>query len=235
MNPTWKELEEHAYRQAVQTHGKEIDTAEALEAHLLCGFEMLQGTKTSSDVQELVYLLSLMATNSLHLAFDLTFKGYYAQSLSLTRNAFEFWLAGAYVVCQPNKALCLKEPDSGWPRPVEMRRIVSASLPGEDVTGEGIRHALDKMYDYLCKFPHPTFLSVGSVYDVGASLRLGPFYWRNRLLICLDNGYRTAVLLRSLLETCFPTLQDTEWSRRGDSLAKGVNLWARTVANGASE
>ena len=229
MSPTWKELEDDAERLTLDNHHDEVALAEDLERHVLSGFETLQSTATSSPIQELVYLLAVGATNSLHLAFDLALKGWHAQSLSLTRNAFEFWLAGAYVVCEPGEAPVLKEPNSKWPRPLKMRKRISETLGGQDVGTESIRHAVDKTYDYLCKFPHPTFASVGSIYHADGSLRMGPFYNRTRLLICLDNAYRTATLVGTLLETCFPTLQGTQWSQRGQSLTDRVNVWARTV------
>jgi hypothetical protein len=231
MNPTWTQLEEQVYQRAVHTHAQEVDLAHQLERQLLSGFELIQGTKTSGAVQELGYLLCIGGTNFLHVAFDLALKGYYAQSLSLTRSAFEFWLAGAYLVSEPEQASRLKERDSKWPPPKEMRKRISQSFAGEDVRAESIRRALEKTYDYLCRFPHPAFFSLGSVYDSDKSLRIGPFYNRNRLLICVDNAYRTATLLGTLLETCFSTLLNAEWRKRSEALGERVDLWARTVVD----
>lgn len=229
MTTDWRELEQQVSHQTLEAHDPDAALAEELMGHMLTAFRELQGTKTESPVDELVFLLATGGTNYLYLAFDLAFKGYYAQSLSLSRSAFEFWLAGAYVVAKPHKAASLKRHDAKWPSAKKMRATASIGLgqagPGHDT----IRTALDSKYGFLSQFAHPRFYSVSSVFESPDAVRLGPFYRKNGLLHSLSNAFTTALLFYTLLPQTFSELKGTDWSKKAMELIGRVGHWLREI------
>jgi len=224
---TWDNLEKEAYQETLQEHDDEVALADELLTHLVEGVKLLQGSRTTGAAQELTLLVVLSAIRSLKCAFELAFRGYYVEALSLIRNAYEYWLAGAYASCLPNEAPKLKRKNARWPEPSCMRRVVSASIAQSRQESEHFRHGLTKMYGYLSKFTHPSFLCLGAVIERDDRQRMGPFFDRNRLLISLDKAYRTVILLSFLLAHAFPELERSEWSARNDEVAQKVNAWRK--------
>jgi hypothetical protein len=230
-NLTWDDLEEQARQRTLEGHDDEVALAQELLTHLMEGTRLLEATNTTGAAQELTLLVVLSAINSLKCAFDLAFRGYYVEALSLVRNAYEYWLAGAYASCLPNQAPKLKRKNARWPEPSCMRRAVSASIAKNREESEQFRYALSKMYGYLSRFTHPSFVSLAAVIERPDRQRIGPRFDRNRLLISVDKAYRTVILLSLLPAHAFPDLERSQWSARNDELAQKVNAWRnRTIA-----
>jgi len=238
-NPMSDHPENEIYQKTLQEYDPEVALAEELVNHLLEGTRLLERTSTTEPGRGLTRLLVLSALDWLKCALDLAFRGHYVQALSLVRNGYELWLAGAYANCVPHEAARLKRKNARWPEPSCMRRVVSARIAKNREESEQLHYALNKMYQYLSKFTHPSFLSIGGLIAREDPRRIGPSFDRNRLLISVDKVYRTLILLNFLLAHAFPALQETEWSRRSEELAQKVNGWRdRAVAEaegGATE
>jgi hypothetical protein len=227
---TWEDRESAVHRQAWQYHSDEIALADDLLSHLMLGFRELEGVKSPDDAQELTLLLVAGAANFLRSAHNLALDGYYVQALSLVRNAYEHWLAGAWLNCVPQDAAKLREENSDWPTPPRMREALAAALAQDASEDEGLEPALEGMHDHLGRFTHPSFASVCGALDSKGTLRSGPFFQRQRLLAFLELAYRTATLLHRLLEQSFPSLRGSEWSRGSGELAAKVAAWAARQA-----
>jgi len=227
---TWEDREHAVHRQAWQYHSDEVALADDLLSHLMQGFRELEAVKSPDDAQELTLTLVGGAANFLRSAHNLALDGYYVQALSLARTAYEYWLAGAWLSCNPQDAPRLKQESADWPTPSRMREALAAALAQDASEHEHPEPALGRIYHDLSRFAHPSAASVSGALDSKGTLRSGPFYQRRRLLTFLDLAYETATLLHHLLEQSFPSLRDSEWSRRSDELATKVAAWAARQA-----
>lgn len=232
--PSWDDLEGAVRRETRKADGAEMALAARLVDHLTDGLrratEDLKQAREAGQkdvARQLVLLITTAACNSLSAAFDLCSRGYYAQAQSLTRNAYESWLAGAYVHFERTSVAKLQKKSSEWPRPAKMRYVVANSIAQNAKESQRFQGGFGKMYDRLSKLTHPTFDSVSSVLDDEGCLHIGPFFSSNRLVICCDDAYRTATLLHYLLEESFPSLRRTAWSSQNDALAQEVNAWTK--------
>ena len=223
---TWEDRERAVHRQAWQYHSDDMALADDLLSHLMQGFRELEPVKPLDDSQELTLLLVGGAANFLRSAHNLALDGYYVQGLALVRNAHEYWLAGAWLSSRPQNAARLKEESASWPTPSRMRRALAAALAQDASETESLGSALGETYHDLSRFTYPSPASVSGALDSKGTLRSGPFYQRRRLLTFLDLAYRTATLLHRLLAQSFPSLRDSDWSRRSDELAAKVAAWA---------
>jgi len=223
---TWEDREHAVHRQAWQYHSDEIGLADDLLSHLMHGFRELEAVKAPDDVQELTLTLVGGAANFLRSAHNLALDGYYVQALSLARNAYEYWLAGAWLSRSPQDAARLREESAAWPTPSDMKEAL-AQDPSDDASAAPVEEGV---YDHLSRFTYPSSASVSGALDSKGTLRSGPFYQRRRLLAFLDLAYETATLLHRLLEQSFPSLHDSDWSRRSDELATKVAAWAARQA-----
>jgi hypothetical protein len=231
---TWEDREHAVHRQAWQYHSDEIALADDLLSHLMRGFRELETVKPLDDAQDLTLLLVGGAANFLRSAHNLALDGYYVQALSLVRNAYEYWLAGTWANSSPQDAAKLREESTDWPTPARMREALDAALAHDASQHEGPEPALSGIYHDLSRFTYPSSASVSGALDSKGTLRSGPFYQRRRLLAFLDLAYETATLLHRLLEQSFPSLRESEWSRRSDELATKVAAWtARQAAEEA--
>lgn len=232
---TWEDRERAVHRQAVQYHSGELALADDLLSHLMRAFRELEGVKSLDDAQELTLLLVGGAANFLRSAQNLALDGYYVQALSLVRNAYEYWLAGAWLNCLPQEATKLREESAEWPKPSDMSRTLAAALAEDPKEDDALEPVLGEMHHHLNEFTHPSFASVSGALDSKGTLRTGPFFQRQRLLTFLDLAYQTATLLHRLLEQSFPSLRESEWSRRSADLAARVTAWAARQAAQAEE
>lgn len=219
---TWEDREHAVHRQAWQYHSDEMGLADDLLSHLMRGFRELEAVQSPNDVQELTLTLVGGAANFLRSAHNLALDGYYVQALSLARNAYEYWLAGAWLSSNPQDAAGLRQESADWPSPSDMKQALAQDARDDD----SVSPAEGQIYDHLSRFTHPSSASVSGALDSKGTLRSGPFYQRRRLLTFLDLAYETATLLHHLLAQSFPTLQETDWSRRSDELATKVAAWA---------
>jgi len=236
---TWEDREHAVHRQAWQYHSDEVTLADDLLSHLMQGFRELEAVKPLDDAQELTLTLMGGAANFLRSAHNLAFDGYYVQALSLVRNAYEYWLAGAWLNSRPRDAAKLRQEGATWPTPSRMRRALAAGLAAalaQDASeDEGLGPALGEIFHDLSRFTYPSPASVSGALDSKGTLRSGPFYQRRRLLTFLDLAYETATLLHRLLAQSFPSLRDSDWSRRSDELATKVAAWAARQAAAEAE
>ncbi len=222
---TWEDRERAVHRQAWQYHSDEIGLADDLLSHLMRGFRELEAVKSPDEAQELTLTLVGGAANFLRSAHNLALDGYYVQALSLARNAYEYWLAGAWLSSSPQDAARLREESAAWPTPSRMKEALA-----QDASDDSVAPVEEGVYDHLSRFTYPSSASVSGALDSKGTLRSGPFYQRRRLLAFLDLAYRTATLLHRLLAQSFPSLRDSEWSRRSDELATKVTAWAARQA-----
>jgi len=223
---TWEDREHAVHRQAWQYHSDDMALADDLLSHLMHGFRELEAVKPLDDAQELTLLLVGGAANFLRSAHNLALDGYYVQALSLARNAYEYWLAGAWLNASPQDAPKLRQGSADWPTPSRMREALAAALAHDASENDRPEPALGRIYHDLSRFTYPSFASVSGALDSKGTLRSGPFYQSRRLLAFLDLAYRTATLLHHLLEQSFPSLRESDWSRRSDELATKVAAWA---------
>jgi len=229
---TWEDRERAVHRQAWQYHSDEMTLADDLLSHLMRGFRELEAVQSRDEAQELTLTLVGGAANFLRSAHNLALDGYYVQALSLARNAYEYWLAGTWLNANPQDTARLRQESADWPSPSDMKQALAQDAP-EDAN---VAPAGGQMYDHLSRFTHPSSASVSGALDSKGTLRSGPFYQRRRLLAFLDLAYETATLLHRLLAQSFPTLRDSDWSRRSDELATKVAAWAaRHAAEGEEE
>ena len=219
---TWEDRERAVHRQAWQYHSDEIGLADDLLSHLMRAFRELEAVKSPDDAQELTLTLVGGAANFLRSAHNLALDGYYVQALSLARNAYEYWLAGAWLSSSPQDAAGLKQESAAWPTPSDMKEALAEDASADDNVGP----AEEGIYDDLSRFTYPSSASVSGALDSKGTLRSGPFYQRRRLLTFLDLSYETATLLHRLLAQSFPSLRDSDWSRRSAELATKVAAWA---------
>ena len=219
---TWEDREHAVHRQAWQYHSDEMGLADDLLSHLMRGFRELEAVQSPDEAQELTLTLVGGAANFLRSAHNLALDGYYVQALSLARNAYEYWLAGAWLSCNPQDAAKLREESADWPSPSDMKQALAQDARDDD----SVSPAEGQIYDHLSRFTHPSSASVSGALDSKGTLRSGPFYQRRRLLTFLDLAYETATLLHHLLAQSFPSLRDSDWSRRSDELATKVAAWA---------
>jgi len=222
---TWEDRERAVHRQAWQYHSDEIGLADDLLSHLMHGFRELEAVQSPDDAQELTLTLVGGAANFLRSAHNLALDGYYVQALSLARNAYEYWLAGAWLSSSPQDAAKLKEESADWPTPSDMKESLA-----QDASDDSVAPAEEGIYDHLSRFTYPSSASVSGALDSKGTLRSGPFYQRRRLLAFLDLAYKTATLLHRLLQQSFPSLRDSDWSRRSRDLATKVTAWAARQA-----
>lgn len=227
---TWHEFERRTYETTTAGFGEEINLAERLVNHVIDGLRELEGPEADRGVQRLVRVLVVRAIHCLNAAFDLVLGGHYVEAASLTRTAYECWLAGAYVCCMPSEAPSLMREGREWPQPSCMRRVVAASLSKDLREGDLMKKELGRMYRDLSKLTHVSFTCLASAIDDEGSLQYGPFFSRNKLLICLDFAYRTAVLTHHLLERAFPLLARTPWAQKTRLLAAEAKDWASRVS-----
>jgi hypothetical protein len=212
---TWEDRERAVHRQAWQYHSDDMALADDLLSHLMRAFRELEAVQPRSEAQELTLLIVGGAANFLRSAHNLALDGYYVQALSLARNAYEYWLAAAWLSANPQDAAALRGESADWPSPSDMKQALAQDAP-----------AAEGLHDHLSRFAHPSAASVSGALDSKGTLRSGPFYQRRRLLTFLDLAYETATLLHHLLAQSFPSLRDSEWSRRSDELATKVAAWA---------
>jgi len=228
---TWEDRERAVHRQAWQYHSDDMSLADDLLSHLMRGFRELESVQPPNEAQELTLLIVGGAANFLRSAHNLALDGYYVQALSLARNAYEYWLAGAWLNASPQDAAGLRGESADWPSPSAMRQALA-----QDERDDSVGPAGEGLYDQLSRFTHPCFASVSGALDSKGTLRSGPFYQRRRLLAFLDLAYETATLLHHLLAQSFPSLREGDWSRRSDELATKVAAWAaRQAAEGEGE
>jgi len=227
---TWEDRERAVHRQAWQYHSDEMALADDLLSHLMRGFRELEAVQSPNEAQELTLTLVGGAANFLRSAHNLALDGYYVQALSLARNAYEYWLAGTWLNSNPQDAAALRGESADWPSPSRMREALAAALAQDASEHEHPEPALGQIYHDLSRFTHPSFASVSGALDSKGTLRSGPFYQRRRLLAFLDLAYETATLLHHLLAQSFPSLRDSDWSRRSDELATKVAAWAARQA-----
>jgi hypothetical protein len=227
---TWEDRERAVHRQAWQYHSDEMALADDLLSHLMRGFRELEAVHSRDEAQDLTLTLVGGAANFLRSAHNLALDGYYVQALSLARNAYEYWLAGAWLNANPQDAARLRGESADWPSPSRMREALAAALAQDASEHEHPEPALGQIYHDLSSFTHPSSASVSGALDSKGTLRSGPFYQRRRLLSFLDLAYRTATLLHRLLAQSFPSLQDSDWSRRSAELSTKVAAWAARQA-----
>jgi hypothetical protein len=227
---TWEDREHAVHRQAWQYHSDEVTLADDLLSHLMRAFRELEAVESRDHAQELTLLLVGGAANFLRSAHNLALDGYYVQALSLARNAYEYWLAGTWLNANPQDAAGLREEGADWPTPSRMREALAAALAHDASEHERPEPALGRIYHDLSRFTHPSAASVSGALDSKGTLRSGPFYQRQRLLAFLGLAYDTATLLHRLLEQSFPSLRDSDWSRRSDELSAKVTAWAARQA-----
>lgn len=229
---TWEDREHAVHRQAWQYHSDEVALADDLLSHLMRGFRELEAVQSQDDAQELTLTLVGGAANFLRSAHNLALDGYYVQALSLARNAYEYWLAGTWLNASPQDAARLRQESADWPSPSSMKEALAAALAQDASEHERPEPALGRIYHDLSGFTHPSFASVSGALDSKGTLRSGPFYQRRRLLAFLGLAYETATLLHRLLAQSFPSLRDSDWSRRSDELATKVAAWAARQEEG---
>lgn len=226
----WDESEALVRKKSAASNDREFKLAIDLINHLVAGLANLNDRPTKNASEEVVYAISLAATNSMYVSIKLAVSGWYNQAMSLIRDVFELGMAGSYALYNPDKAEGLKQAKTEWPRPKTLRRELARVSADDETSRRALLDQADAIYRFLCKFPHPSFISVSSVFEEDEKTRLGPFYRTNAILHCMDHLYRMITFFTSLLAETFPDrLWDTDWNSERTRLQQRVSGWVAAV------
>ena len=173
--PTIEELEDETKSLTLEKHDDVADVITTILNVYIDGFRRLGNFDIDKDNRkELAWLLlTSRAFNSLRNAYELALKGYYSQSLTLTRSALEDWLASQD--CGVNSATieALLSGEGDVPRSREMVARLPDALNKDwrGVEGE------EGLYGVLSTLSHPRQRALNFAYDpVSSTLRFGPLY-----------------------------------------------------------
>lgn len=197
------------------------------------GFDAIGQTLTLEDERQSATIgLIALSYNSLRWAFELMRKGAYVQSISLSRGAWESWLAAAYFQFSPE--LTVADWREKRPSPKEMRKFVSEQTAAEaEIDGDALRLALRDLYSNYSDYSHPSARALDAIVrvqeDGTAWLRIGGEY-DEPLLLQSTNAFCVAAIEVSSLFAYLIHESDSymatrkiladQWRRWGEELVR---------------
>ncbi len=199
---------------------------------VLDGFTTLGGEMEWDDERRgNTLLLATLAYNSLRWAFELMLKAYYAQSVALSRTAWEAWLNAAYLQLFPERSIEDWRDVKKRPRPGEMRELVAArSAAIAQVDGVTFQAGLDQLYSRYCEYSHPTGHSLRILISEkggNPSLALGGEYAEVLVLESTDMLCNAAVLVATLF--AYILSDASSYMARREVFEKKWAAWGREV------
>ncbi len=190
-----------------EQHGRELSLCEQLINSYLNGFSTLPPISDSIGLRTVLLLLTTRGFNSLWSSFNLFKKGYYSQSIILTRSALEDWLTGED--CRTNTEtlnLLLEGKDEFWKREFKFHQMAKR-LP------EQIADSWKSIYDSMSSIAHPRTPSLTMLFTPSKDIRLGAYYDKYHFL----KAYQVWLIAVSLLPEALYSLTEPEaedwWQR----------------------
>ncbi len=215
-----------AHRTQVECAG-DTALAERCLGFLNEGLNLMPDEWKVPDIRSGVILqLTVLGYDSLRWAFEMSIKGYYAQSHAMVRTAWESWLHAAYLHVYPEKAVDEWRDFRTRPKPVEMRRAVAARSDRTGATNDALRAAMNDLADTFAGLSHPSNesvrLTLGTKEGALWLLRGGEFD-RTRFLQTANVFSLTACLLSTMLLILLP--ENEEYRVRSESLHNDLASW----------
>jgi hypothetical protein len=209
-------------RQANAAMGTQIQLLDDVIFHINHGAAMLTGKQHDRGLNFLTCLLLNRAFNSLWRAREDAVCGYYAESLTLCRSAFEHWATARWVELHPHACgHWLWAVFEEVQRPTKYPPTVSQMLGELGKLGERAAG----IYDVLSKFVHPRSIGLRWLIDFDSDttyFHTGGHYDETGLKVCL---YFLIAIAHDCLEP-LARLQhrmlgsvDAGWLRRGKELS----------------
>jgi len=181
-------------------HTAEISLCDHLLSGYLNGFNTLPPISDSIGLKTVLLLLTTRGFNSLWSSFHLFKKGYYSQSIILTRSALEDWLTGEDCRTNPGTLeLLLEGKDEFWKREFKFNQMAKR-LP------EQIAESWKYIYDSMSSIAHPRTPSLTMLFTPSKDVRLGPYYDKYHFL----KSYQVWLVAISLLPEALYTAMETE-------------------------
>lgn len=119
-------------------------------------FSISAGTTDITDENKAKMSLLSQNFNTLKCAVDLALRGYYSQSMNLTRHVYENWVAYHYLIKKPQKAHVLLNGKIN-------KRLPSHSDMLKELDEDFLKEQMKDWYDVLCCFAHPHAVGVLSL------------------------------------------------------------------------
>jgi hypothetical protein len=185
-------------------HHDDLQACEDAFNYLTLGFNSLPTPFGTENQRRLLTIkLVTLGYNSLRWSSELILKGYYDQSIALSRVAWEAWLHGAYLANASDQELADWNNFDLRPWPKTMRMLVAMrAYPSGNAEEADVKPTLsedaasfkadmDAIYAQYCDFSHPGdwstavllakdengfLLRIGGHYDFGLTLQAVNFY-----------------------------------------------------------
>ena len=181
-------------------HAREITLCEQLINSYLDGFRALPPISDSIGLTTVLLLLTTRGFNSLWTSFNLFRKGYYSQSIILTRCALEDWLTGEDCRTNPETLdLLLEGKDEFWKREFKFHQMAKR-LP------EQIADSWKSIYDSMSSIAHPRTPSLTMLFTPSKDIRLGAYYDKYHFL----KAYQVWLVAVSLLPEALYSIMESE-------------------------
>ncbi|MDD5486383.1 MAG: hypothetical protein PHW65_02360 [Dehalococcoidales bacterium] len=181
-------------------HPTEVSLCERLLSSYLNGFSTLPPISDSIGLRTVLLLLTTRGFNSLWSSFHLFRKGYYSQSIILTRSALEDWLIGEDCRNNPGTLnLLLEGKDEFWRREFKFHQMAKR-LP------EQIAESWKSIYDSMSSIAHPRTPSLTMLFTPSKDIRLGPYYDKYHFL----KSYQVWLVAVSLLPEALFSVMESE-------------------------
>jgi len=181
---------ENEIEQVIATrHPAEIRLCQQLINTYLNGYNNLPDINDIAGLETVQLLLTTRGFNSLWCSLNLFKKGYYSQSIILTRSALEDWLTGEDCRTNPETLkLLLEGKDEFWKREFKFHQMAKR-LP------EQIEESWKSIYDSMSIIAHPRTPSLAMLFAPNKGIRLGCYYDKYHFL----RAYQVWLVAISLL------------------------------------
>lgn len=181
-------------------HPREVSLCQQLLNSYLNGFNTLPEIKDTGGLKTVLLLLTTRGFNSLWCSFNLFKKGYYSQSIILTRSALEDWLTGEDCRTRPETLdLLIHGKDEFWKREFKFHQMAKR-LP------EQIEEAWKSIYDSVSSIAHPRTPSLAMLLAPNKGIRLGCYYDKFHFL----KAYQVWMVAISLLPEALYNIMESE-------------------------
>jgi hypothetical protein len=212
---------------------EELELADEIFDLLSDGFNLLPSPFDGSDKRRLLIVqLATLGYNSLRQAQHCLLHGYYAQSIGLSRSAFDAWLHAAYLRLYKDIDLDQWLKNETRPRPADMRKAVAARSQNPEAEQRFLESTVN-LYHSHSDFSHPSDEAVKILLTVAdeerVTLGLGGTYNRPLLLTAVNLFVTPGHFLSTILSYVLTDISQ-EYSERGKAVADRANEWRRAIA-----
>ncbi len=188
-----------------ERHSRELDLCRELINSYLNGYTTLPDISDTTGLKMVLLLLTTRGFNSLWCSFNMFRKGYYSQSIILTRSALEDWLTGEDCRTQPETLkLLLEGRDEFWKREFKFHQMAKR-LP------EQIEQSWKSIYDSTSVIAHPRTPSLAMLLAPDNGIRVGCYYDRYHFLKAYQVWLVAISLLPEALYNIIESQADDWW------------------------